>query len=85
MACFILFGYGLICRMHKMSNYGSNDLRMLCFMAIGGIVVSFIVNASVWGLFNDAYNILLMLGGMYLYYLNNKKYVFKKRNSVYRV
>lgn len=73
MICFFLFGLFLIRMMLYRRDYGSSDVRMFCYIAIGGIVASFIVNASVWGLFNDGYNILLMLSGAYIYYLNETK------------
>lgn len=73
MICFFLFGFLLIRMMLFHRNYGSSDVRMLCYLAIGGIIVSFVINASVWGLFNNGYNILLMLIGVYIYYLNETK------------
>lgn len=73
MICFFLFGFFLIRMMLYQRDYGSSDVRMFCYIAIGGVVASFIVNASVWGLFNDGYNILLMLSGAYIYYLNEAK------------
>lgn len=73
MTCFFLFGFFLTRMMLYQRYYGSSDVRMFCYIAIGGIVASFIINASVWGLFNDGYNILLMLSGAFIYYLNEAK------------
>ena len=60
--------------MWKLRNIDDSDLKMFCYMAIGGVLATFIINASVWGLFNNAYNILLMLSGIFIYYYNKEKF-----------
>ena len=74
MACFILFGLILVRGMWILRNVDDSDLKMFCYMAIGGVLATFIINASVWGLFNNAYNILLMLSGIFIYYYNKEKF-----------
>lgn len=70
MLCFFIFGFSIV-RMVLFRQKNENlKIKMFCYMAVGGIIVSFIMNGSVWGLFNSEYNILLMLSGICIYYLN---------------
>lgn len=73
MLCFFIFAFVMIRTIYRLRNYGDSNLRMLCYLAIGGIIVGYIVHSSVNGLFNHGYNIVLMLSGAYIYYQNKNE------------